>query len=193
MKQKRKTFMVFVLALEIVWQMQVNANFATTISNKSVTLTVGKKKTISVKNYKKLSSKKIKKVKWTSSNQKVVTVKARGKYKQKCTLTAKKAGKATASTSTSTEESATGTDSTTCYEVVDSTLSDLCKSDKFINATDDEKAKLALSTMEELEAKGLIMQDSITYNAPNNSSINFKYTNGASGVFVLKEFDERLN
>lgn len=47
---------------------------------------------------------------------------------------------------TSTEESATGIHSSDCYEAVDSTLSDLCKSDEFINATDDEKAELAWST-----------------------------------------------
>lgn len=50
-----------------------------------------------------------------------------------------------------------------CYTEVDNALSDLCKSDEFKNATDDEKAKLGMSILENLEAKGLIMKNSITY------------------------------
>ncbi len=111
-----------------------------------------------------------------------------------CTFTlALTACSKTQKSTVSTKEPATGIESSDCYEEVDSTLSALCKSEEFINATDDEKAKLASSTLEELEAKDLIMKGSIAYNAPDNSSINFKYTNGARGAFVLKEFDERLN
>ena len=76
-------------------QVIASAKSVTKISNKSVTLTVGKTKTISLKNYKKLSKKAIKKVKWTTSNKKVVSIKVSGKYKQKCKLTAKKAGTST--------------------------------------------------------------------------------------------------
>lgn len=80
-----------------------------------------------------------------------------------------------------------------CYTEVDNALSDLCKSDEFKNATDDEKAKLGMSTLENLEAKGLIMKNSITYSNPDNSSISFRYSNGAKGAFFLKEFDKRMN
>ena len=99
MKQRSKLFkfifMVFMVLLTTILPMQVNAKSVTKISNKSVTLTVGKTKTISLKNYKKLSKKAIKKVKWTASNKKVVSIKVSGKYKQKCKLTAKKAGTST--------------------------------------------------------------------------------------------------
>lgn len=67
----------------------VEAKATTKLSNSNVTLNVGKKKTIQLKNYDK---KKIKKAKWSTSNKKVVSIKA---SKQKCTITAKKAGKAT--------------------------------------------------------------------------------------------------
>lgn len=65
------------------------------LSATKLTLTVGKKKTIKIKNYSKLSKKKIKKVKWSASNKKVVSLKVSGKYRQKCRITAKKAGKVT--------------------------------------------------------------------------------------------------
>lgn len=68
---------------------------ATKLNTTSVTLTVGKKKTLKLKNYTKLSKKKIKKVKWSTSDKKVVSLKVSGKYKQNCKITAKKAGKAT--------------------------------------------------------------------------------------------------
>lgn len=67
----------------------VEAKATTKLSNSNVTLNVGKKKTIQLKNYDK---KKIKKAKWSTSNKKVASIKA---SKQKCTITAKKAGKAT--------------------------------------------------------------------------------------------------
>ena len=67
----------------------VEAKATTKLSNSSVTLNVGKKKTIKLKNYNK---KKIKKAKWSTTNKKVASIKA---TKEKCTITAKKAGKAT--------------------------------------------------------------------------------------------------
>lgn len=73
----------------------VEAKGKTQLNTTSVTLTVGKKKTLKLKNYTKLSKKKIKKVKWSTSNKKVVSLKVSGKYKQNCKITAKKAGKAT--------------------------------------------------------------------------------------------------
>lgn len=66
----------------------------TSLSSKSVTMTVGQKKTLKLKNYKKLSKKNIKKVKWSTSNKKVVTVKYSGKYRQEGKITAKKKGSA---------------------------------------------------------------------------------------------------
>lgn len=62
------------------------------LSKKNIEMTVGDKTTLSLKNYQKLSPKQVKKVKWTSSNKKVVQVKYSGKYRQKAVLTAKKAG-----------------------------------------------------------------------------------------------------
>lgn len=67
------------------------------MSASKITMTVGQKKTLKLKNYSKISKKKIKKVKWKASDKKVVTVKASGKYRQQGKLTAKKAGKATVS------------------------------------------------------------------------------------------------
>lgn len=65
------------------------------LSASRITMQQGKKKTIKLKNYTKLSKSKIKKVKWTSSNKKVVTVTASGKYKQNGILKGKKKGTAT--------------------------------------------------------------------------------------------------
>lgn len=67
------------------------------MSASKITMTVGQKKTLKLKNYSKISNKNIKKVKWKSSNKKVVTVKASGKYRQQGKITAKKAGKSTIS------------------------------------------------------------------------------------------------
>ena len=62
------------------------------LNEKKITMVAGRKKTITLKNNKKLSKQKIRKVKWSSSNKKVATVKAYGKYRQKGKITAKKAG-----------------------------------------------------------------------------------------------------
>ncbi|MCR5796988.1 MAG: endo-1,4-beta-xylanase [Eubacterium sp.] len=59
------------------------------LSKKKVTLKVGKKKVVKIKNAKKA---KISKIKWKSSKKKVVSVKKKSKYS--VTLTAKKKGKA---------------------------------------------------------------------------------------------------
>lgn len=67
------------------------------MSASKITMTVGQKKTLKLKNYSKISKKKIKKVKWKTSDKKVVTVKASGKYRQQGKVTAKKIGKATIS------------------------------------------------------------------------------------------------
>ena len=64
----------------------------TELSSTSVTLKVGQKKTVKLKNYQKLSKSKIKKVKWSTTNKKVVTVTYSGKYRQNAQLTAKKEG-----------------------------------------------------------------------------------------------------
>ena len=56
------------------------------LSNKKITIVVGKSKTLRLKNAKKA-------VKWKTSSKKKVTVKKTGK--NKCKITAKKTGKAT--------------------------------------------------------------------------------------------------
>ena len=68
-----------------------NARLNTT----SITMSVGTKTKLKLMKYKKLSKKQLKKVKWTSSNKKVATVKCSGKYKQNATITAKASGNAT--------------------------------------------------------------------------------------------------
>ncbi len=60
-----------------------------------ITMSVGTKTKLKLMKYKKLSKKQLKKVKWTSSNKKVATVKGSGKYKQNATITAKASGNAT--------------------------------------------------------------------------------------------------
>lgn len=68
----------------------------TVLSSKSVTMNVGQKKTLKLKNYAKISKPKIKKVKWTTSNKKIVSIKSvSGKYKTTCKIIAKKAGTST--------------------------------------------------------------------------------------------------
>ena len=68
-----------------------NARLNTT----SITMSVGTKTKLKLMKYKKVSKKQLKKVKWTSSNKKVATVKSSGKYKQNATITAKASGNAT--------------------------------------------------------------------------------------------------
>lgn len=65
------------------------------MSASKITMTVGQKKTLKLKNYGKISKKEIKKVEWSTSNKSVATVKASGKYRQQGKITAKKAGEAT--------------------------------------------------------------------------------------------------
>ena len=67
----------------------VNAKSKVKLSSTKVSMTVKQKKPISLKGVKG------KKVKWSTSSKKVVTIKTSGKNKQKCTLTAKKSGNAT--------------------------------------------------------------------------------------------------
>lgn len=80
-----------------------------------------------------------------------------------------------------------------CYKSVDDILFKLCKSEKFINSTEDEKAQLGLSTLKKLEEEGLILQGSIIYNKTNGNIINFKYINGTQGTFILKDFNPKIN
>lgn len=97
---KKRFLLLTILLLSIIMTLSVNvttveAKAKTKLSTTSVETSVCKKKTIKLKNYTRLSKKKIKKVKWTTSNKRVVSIKASGKYKQNCKIIAKKAGKAT--------------------------------------------------------------------------------------------------
>ncbi len=100
MLNKRK-IIAGVLALALVVSMcPTNSVYAKKkitpkLSTKTITLNIGASKTIKLKNAPKLSKKKIKKVKWSSSNKKVATVKYSGKYRQNAKITAKSAGTAT--------------------------------------------------------------------------------------------------
>lgn len=94
--KKAMFFLIFSMLLTMVSSTSLEAaGKKTKLSNSNITLKVGKKKTITLKNYKKISKKKIKKVKWTTSNKKVVAIKVTGKYRQKCVITGKKKGTAT--------------------------------------------------------------------------------------------------
>ena len=74
------------MLISILPSTQVNAAAKPKISNTKVTLTVGKTKTLTVKN---VSKKQKKKIKWSTSKKSVATVSKSGKVK------AKKAGKTT--------------------------------------------------------------------------------------------------
>ena len=69
----------------------VDAKSKVKLSSTKVSMTVKQKKSISLKGVKG------KKVKWSTSSKKIVTIKTSGKNKKKCTLTAKKSGNATVS------------------------------------------------------------------------------------------------
>lgn len=69
----------------------VDAKSKVKLSSTKVSMTVKQKKSISLKGVKG------KKVKWSTSNKKIVTIKTSGKNKKKCTLTAKKSGNTTVS------------------------------------------------------------------------------------------------
>lgn len=68
-----------------------------TLGREKIVMTVGEKKTIALKHFRKLFKKEIRKVRWQSSNKKIVGVRAKGQYRQKGVLTAKTEGKATIS------------------------------------------------------------------------------------------------
>ena len=95
---KKRTIGILLSLCMVLSLVSIPAEAATkkkvALSSKSVTMEVGQKKTLKLKNYKKISKKAIKKVKWSSSNSRVVTVKYSGKYRQKGKLTAKKKGTA---------------------------------------------------------------------------------------------------
>lgn len=98
----------------------------------------------------------------------------------------------------STDNTTSSTEDTTdtnfdCYKIVDDALSELCTSEEYLNATEEEQTQLALSTLQALESKGFIVQNSIVYNETSSNSIEFKYANGALGGFLLKEFHEKIN
>lgn len=67
---------------------KLNKTKKTSISATKVSITVGKSKTITMKNIKS-------KVKWSTSNKKVVSIKTSGKNNYKCKIIAKKSGSAT--------------------------------------------------------------------------------------------------
>lgn len=69
----------------------VDAKSKVKLSSTKISMTVKQKKSIRLKGVKG------KKVKWSTSNKKIVTIKTSGKNKKKCTLTAKKSGNTTVS------------------------------------------------------------------------------------------------
>ena len=83
-------------AMLLILAVPVEAATKTTrLSATSIAMDAGTKTKIKLVKYKKLSKKQLKKVKWTSSNKKIATIKASGKYKQNATITAKHSGKTT--------------------------------------------------------------------------------------------------
>lgn len=88
--------LVAVMLISLVpCQTQAATTKKTKLNKTSITMYVGQKKTLKLKNYAKLSTAKIRKVKWKSSNKTVATVKYKGTYRQKAVVTAKSAGTAT--------------------------------------------------------------------------------------------------
>lgn len=95
MKRKKVISLTLVAALCMSCLQQTSVAARSKVSlPKKVTVTKGKKVSVKLKNFKKLSKKQIKKVKWKSSNEAVAVVASSGKYKQKATITGKKAGSA---------------------------------------------------------------------------------------------------
>ncbi len=94
MKKKRiiALMLTLIMCLSLMPTNYVEAKAKTKLNKTSITLTVGKSTNIKLKNYAKLSKKTIKKVKWSSSNKKVATVKYSGKYRQNAKVTAKSTG-----------------------------------------------------------------------------------------------------
>ena len=66
----------------------------------------------------------------------------------------------------------------------DTTLSELRQYSEFKNATDDKKAELAMTLLNELVYEEIIQKDSIIYNE-NQRLISFKYIDGTNGEFSL--------
>lgn len=90
------------------------------------------------------------------------------------------------------DEFATANNKFARMEQVDDALSELCQDKEFKKADDDKQAELALKLLKELESKGLIKKDSISYDK-NGLNISFDYIDGAGGGFILREFDSRFN
>lgn len=90
------------------------------------------------------------------------------------------------------DEFATANNKFARMEQVDDALSELCQDKEFKKADDDKQAELALKLLKELESKGLIKKDSISYDK-NGLNISFDYIDGAGGGFMLREFDSRFN
>ena len=86
---------IIMAAMLLMISVPVEAATKTRLSATSIAMDAGAKTKIKLVKYKKLSKKQLKKVKWTSSNKKVATVKASGKYKQNAMITAKHSGKTT--------------------------------------------------------------------------------------------------
>lgn len=90
------------------------------------------------------------------------------------------------------DEFATANNKFARMEQVDNALSELCQDKEFKKADDDKQAELALKLLKELESKGLIKKDSISYDK-NGLNISFDYIDGVGGGFMLREFDSRFN
>lgn len=90
------------------------------------------------------------------------------------------------------DEFATANNKFARMEQVDDALSELCQDKEFKKADDDKQAELALKLLKELESKGLIKKDSISYDK-NGLNISFDYIDGVGGGFMLREFDSRFN
>ena len=97
----RKKFLSLALALTMITSLVPTASVEAakvkkpSLSRSKLSLEVGAKKTLKLKRAPKLSKKKIKKVKWSSSNSKVVRVSVRGKKRDKAIVTALAKGSAT--------------------------------------------------------------------------------------------------
>ena len=94
---KRRLSLILTIAVLALFSISANAAkpTKTVLSQQNITLQIGAKKAIKLKKAPTLTKRKIKSVKWTSSNKKVVTVTEKGKSKKKAIVKAISSGTAT--------------------------------------------------------------------------------------------------
>lgn len=78
------------------------------------------------------------------------------------------------------------------YATVDSIVDSVINSSDFDSGTEQEKVSALMHTLQSLEKRGLVEENSIEYNE-KEKIIVFKYSDGGDGIISFKEFDENIN